>query len=115
MEPPIKEAEFEVSTQFPTVTIAVMLLFSPTATAPTATAPPPTDAEFNVIVQSITVTVESPAAATAPPSTAELEVIVQSVTVTRETVTAATAPPAIEAKFEIIVQFAAATVERSAE
>ena len=76
---PLKEAVFEVSALFARVIVAVVrLVFIPTATAP------PQQAELEVIVQSVAVTVESSPAKTAPPQQAELEEIAQFVVVTVE-------------------------------
>ena len=69
------------------------------------TAPPyPYMAEFEVIVQFVTVKVVSSLAKTAPPQNAEFEVIVHWVVVTVDRPNATTAPPPYDAEFKDIVQ-----------
>ena len=87
IEPPLKEAKFEVITQFAKDAVlqkaAVRLVLPSAVLLPTATAPPQ-EAEFEVMVQSVAVTVESPSMQIAPPPEAEFEAIVQFAAVTVE-------------------------------
>ena len=73
-------------------------------------APPELRAEFEVIVQSVAVTVEMLIAAMTPPNQAEFEVIVQFVVVTMDASPAAMTPPNL-AEFEVIVQFVVVTMD----
>ena len=73
-------------------------------------APPELRAEFEVIVQSVAVTVEMLTAAMTPPNQAEFEVIVQFVVVTMDASPAAMTPPNL-AEFEVIVQFVVVTMD----
>jgi hypothetical protein len=90
-------ARFKVSEQ----SVALKVEFSAEKTAP-----PPKRAKFEVIVQSVVLTVALSITEIAPPDEAEFEVIVQPVVVTVEDPPALTTPP-ISAVFEVIVQFVA--------